>query len=239
MTIRHVPNIRSLQDYKRFPFFFLMIILVFHLFPASSQQKTTFSIAADPHISWFTSDNRDIDTKGIKPGISFGLVVDRFFGEKYAFSTGLFMTHLGGNLSYSDTVQIGTTKDTVTVPAGTILSYSLQYINIPIALKLKTVEIGYKTFFVELGLKAMLRINSKATAPNKLLVKDKISDEIAFFNIAYSFGGGMEFSVGGNTSIIGGLYYTSTFLDITKDLYHKPQDNMRARMMSLRLGVLF
>ena len=57
----------------------------------------------------------------------------------------------------------------------------------------------------------MLRINSKASAPNNLLVKDKISDETAFFNLAYSFGGGMEFSVGGNTSIIGGLFYTSTW----------------------------
>ena len=239
MTRKHLPNLRSLQDCKRFPFFFLMFILVFHLFPASSQQKTTFSIAADPHISWFTSDHRHIDTKGIKPGISFGLVVDSFFSDKYAFSTGIFMTHLGGNISYSDTVQIGTSIDTVTVPAGTILTYRLQYISIPIALKLKTVEIGYKTFFVELGLKAMMRINSKATAPNNLLVKDKISDEIAFFNLAYSFGGGMEFSVGGNTSIIGGLYYTSTFLDITNDLYQKPQDYLRASMMSLRIGVLF
>ncbi len=239
MIKRHLPNLRGLHDYKRFPFFFLTIILVFRLFPASSQQKTTFSIAADPHISWFTSDNRYIETNGIKPGISFGLVVDRFFGEKYAFSTGLFMTHLGGNLSYSDTVQIGTSIDTVTVPAGTILSYRLQYISIPLALKLKTVEIGYKTFFVELGLKAMIRINSKASAPNNLLVKDKISDEIALFNLAYSFGGGMEFSLGENTSIIGGLYYTNTFLDITKDLYNKPKDYLRASMMSLRVGVLF
>lgn len=239
MTRKHLPNFKRLLDNKRFPFIFLIIILVFHLFPASSQQKTTFSIAVDPHISWFTSDNKYIDTKGIKPGISFGLVVDSFFGEKYAFSTGLFMTHLGGNLSYSDTIQIGTSIDTVTVPAGTILSYGLQYITIPIALKLKTVEIGYKTFFVELGLKAMLRINSKATTPNNLFVKDKISDEIAFLNLAYSFGGGMEFSVGGNTSIIGGLYYTSTFLDISKDLYHKPQDYLRARIISLRVGVLF
>lgn len=239
MTRRHRPNVRSMQDYKHFPFFFLMIILGFHLFPASSQQKTTFSIAADPHISWFTSDHRDIDTKGINPGISFGLVVDKFFSEKYAFSTGLFMTHIGGNLSYADTVQIGTSIDTVTVPSGTILSYRLQYISIPVALKLKTVEIGYKTFFVELGLKAMMLISSKATAPNNLLVKDKISDEIAFLNLAYSFGGGIEYSVGGNTSIIGGLYYTSTFLDITKDLYQKPQDYLRASMMSLRLGVLF
>ena len=239
MTRKHLPNLRSLQNYKRFPFFFLIIILVFHLFPASSQQKTTFSIAVDPHISWFTSDNRYIDTKGIKPGISFGLVVDNFFSEKYAFSTGLFMTYLGGNLSYSDTVQIGTSIDTITVPAGTILTYRLQYLTIPVALKLKTVEIGYKTYFVELGLKAMMRINSKATAPNNLLVKDKISDEIAFLNLAYSFGGGVEFSVGGNTSIIGGLYYTSTFLDITKDLYEKPKDYLRVSMISLRAGVLF
>ncbi len=207
--------------------------------PAFSQKETTFSIAIDPHISWFTSDHRDIDTKGIKPGISFGLVVDRFFGEKYAFSTGLFMTHLGGNISYSDTVQIGTSTDTITIPAGNVLSYSLQYISIPVALKLKTVEIGYKTFFVELGLKAMMRINSKAKAPNNLLVKDNIKDEIAFLNLAYSFGGGMEYSLGGNTSIIGGLYYTSTFLDITKDLYQKPGDFMRVSMMSLRVGVLF
>ncbi len=239
MIKRQLPNLKGFQAYKRFQFFFLMQILVFHLSPAFSQSETSLSIAVDPHISWFKNDNRDIDTKGVKPGISYGLIIDKFFGEKYAFSTGLFITHLGGKLSYSDTVLIAGSVDTVIVPAGTVLTYNLQYLSIPVALKLKTVEIGYKTFYVELGLKAMVRINSKASAPDNLLVKDNISDETALFNLAYFFGGGMEFSVGGNTSIIGGLFYTNTFLDITKDLHQKPKDYLRASIMSFRIGVLF
>lgn len=219
---------------------FFILFLLICLQPAFSQQeKTTFSIALDPNISWFASDHRDVNTSGVKSGVSFGLVMDNFFSDKYAFTTGLFMTHAGGKLAYENEEGIVTSVDTTIIPAGNELKYGLQYVNVPIGLKLKTTEIGYLTYYVELGVKAMVRISSQGTAPNNLLDKEKINQELAMFNMAYYMGAGFEYSIGGSTSLVGGLYYNSTFLDISKDLVSKPNDYLRMHIMNIRLGVLF
>lgn len=204
-----------------------------------AQKSTTFSVTLDPAVTWFSNDRKELETKGAELALSYGLTMDRFFNEKYALSTGLSVTSLGGNLLYNDTVLIKTSYDTVKIPPGTRIQYRIRYFTIPLGLKLKTVEIGYKTFFVDLGLKAMIRINAKASTKNKMLDKDKVRDEIQLFNMAYYFGAGMEYSLGESTAIVGGLYYARTFLDITKDLYGKQPDFLNANILSLKIGVLF
>ncbi len=219
-----------------------ILIIVFMLISGnvfSQKEKTKLSIAVEPGISWFSSDHRQVRTDGLKTGISFGLVVDNYFGEKYAVSTGAFMMYTGGKMSYTDTVDIVTAFDTLSIPGGIELNYGLQYLAVPFGLKLETVEIGYTTFYVELGVKALLRLGSKASAPNNLLNKEKISDEISFFNLAWSIGGGFEYSIGGSTSLIGGLYFNNSFIDITKDRNNKPEDYLRLNSLSLRMGILF
>ncbi len=204
-----------------------------------AQNTSTFSISVDPTITWFASDRNTVETKGNRPGISYGLIMDHFFGEKYALSTGAGIYFIGGNLAYADTVSIQTRYDTVLIPAGTRLNYRINYVSVPLGLKLKTVEIGYKTFFVDLGIRALFRIKAKASTENNLLQKDDIKEEINFFNMAYFFGGGLEYSLGGNTAITGGLYYARTFLDITSDNIGKQSDYLNANILSLKIGVLF
>ena len=219
---------------------FLWLILTLSMgWHGMAQKSTTFSIALDPAVTWFSNDRKEISTKGAELGISYGLIMDHFFSEKYAISTGLSVSSLGGELTYADTVLIKTAYDTVEIPQGTGIRYRIRYINIPLGLKLKTVEIGYKTFFVDLGLKAMFRISAKASTNNNLLNKDKVEDEIQLFNMAYYFGAGMEYSLGETTAILGGLYYTRSFLDITKDPLGKQPDYLNSNMISLKIGVLF
>jgi len=218
---------------------FCLVIVILAGSPGFAQKTTTFSISVDPAITWFSNDRRELDTKGAELGISYGLAMDHFFSEKYALSTGVSISSLGGNLMYDDTVLIKTAYDTVEIPQGNGIRYRIKYVNIPFGLKLKTVEIGYKTFFVDLGLKAMFRISAKASADNGLLNKDKVEDEIQLFNMAYFFGAGMEYSLGGSTAIVGGIYYTHSFLDITKDLFGKQPDYLNSNMISLKIGVLF
>ena len=119
------------------------------------------------------------------------------------------------------------------------MNYNLTYLYFPMGLKLKTVEIGYKTFYVDLGIKAMFRLKATASTDNNILQKNNINDETNLFNMLYYVGAGMEYSLGGNTALIFGFYYSRTFLDITTDILNKPPDHLNANILSLRLGVLF
>lgn len=204
-----------------------------------AQKKIRFSISVDPLLSWFSHDNPVVDSKGTNIDLKYGLTMDSFFDENYAISSGIFMTGLRGNLTYNDTVFLGSAYDTATVLPGMPVGYSINYLTIPFGLKLKTIKIGYKTFYFDFGVNAMIRVKSKVNSSAAGLNKYPVRGEINLFNMSYYVGGGMEYSLGGNTALTGGIYYSGTFLDLTSDALNKPPGRTFARMLSIKLGVLF
>src|SRR5690554_7935998 len=70
--------------------------------PTQAQQAgdTRFSFVLAPQLSWIKSDHDNIDNNGSDFGYNFGVVIDRFFGNNYAFSTGLTINTTGGKLAY-------------------------------------------------------------------------------------------------------------------------------------------
>ncbi len=161
--------------------------------------------------------------------------MDLYFTENYAFSTGLSILGTGGDLHYLDSLDFRFGGGRDTLPAGSTVKYKLQYLTIPFSLKLKSNEIGYSRFFAHLGLNA--HINTRATADvnyNDIKGED-INDEIQFFMMSYFIGAGLEYSLGGNTALIGGIYFTSGILDVMKT------EDYRAHVgsISLRVGVKF
>jgi len=204
-----------------------------------SQRRNTLSISAEPLISWFSDDNIAIKTKGAHLGVKYGLTFDHFFDRNYAFTSGIYLTRLGGYLSFGDTVAIEGDYDSFLVPTGNSIHYAVQYINVPLGLKLKTTKIGYKTFFIDMGMNALFRLSSKISTDNPNISKLPANKEINLFNLAYYAGGGLEYSLGGNTSLLGGLYYTNTLLDLSTDLSGKPAGKTFARILSIKLGIIF
>ena len=60
----------------------------------------------------------------------------------------------GGRLISSDTTVMEFTNFNATVLPGNPVIYKIQYLSIPIGLKLQTNQIGYITFFTDLGLRS-------------------------------------------------------------------------------------
>lgn len=111
----------------------------------------------------------------------------------------------------------------------------MQYINIPLGLKLKTNEIGYLTFFTHLGLNAGINIKAIGEIDSYELNNENISKEIKLLNMGYFIGAGFEYSIGGNTALVLGLTYTNGFLDVTSDSDNK----VTLSNLNIRVGVLF
>jgi hypothetical protein len=67
------------------------------------------------------------------------------------------------------------------------------------------------------------------------LSKDNVKKEINLFNTNYFFGGGVEYNVGGNTSLLAGIFFNNGFLDVLSNNDHKAVLNY----LTFRVGVLF
>jgi len=200
-------------------------------------QNARFTVFVDPKLSWMTPDKKDVTSDGSKLGVNIGLAIDNFFGPNYAFTTGISIDNTGGFLKFNeiDGKSIETNSGIDTIPLGNTLEYKLQYISIPLGLKLKTNEIGYFTFITHLGVNTGINIKATGEVENYELENTNISDEVKLFNLAYFIGAGAEYSIGGNTAIVLGLTYTNGFVDITKDTDNK----VTCSNVTIRIGILF
>lgn len=219
----------------------LIFLLLFSipLAKSSGQQRIGFGVHADPVISWFTSDISSVKNNGARPGFNFGLTYNRYFADNYSFSTGISILSAGGKVVSKDTTVMDFSSFRSTVLPGNTIVYKLQYIAIPVGLKLQTNQIGYVTFFADLGLVPKLVINRKIDIPSRDISGENASKELRMVNLSYHITGGVEYSLGGTTALVFGLDFDNNFMDITKDNGSQPDDRVSQKILSFRFGVNF
>ncbi len=204
-------------------------------FIGSRGQDLQFGVFVEPQLSWLTPDAKNIDRDGFRIGINGGMIMDKYFAKNYAFTTGVSISNIGGNLFYEDSLTIKTAEAEQVMSPRSTVDYRLQYVSVPLGLKFKTNQIGYFTFFAQLGFTPQINIRARADASRSQLDRENISDEINLFNLSYFFGGGIEYSLGGSTELIGGIIFNNGFIDVLKS------KNSRETLsfLSLRFGIMF
>src|SRR5690606_27783557 len=181
------------------------IILVFLLLTgyaaAQSTGDTRFTFVLSPQISWIKSDMDRVNHGRSKMGYNFGLLVDYFFGDNYAITSGSTINTTGGKLEY-----LSSGNNTVAARAR----YNLRYIEIPMSPKLRSAELKHMNIYERFGLSPQLNIMAKDNDDNG------ISDEVKLLDVGYHIGGGIEYSVGGKNALVFGLLFNNGFMDTTK-----------------------
>jgi len=206
---------------------------------AQDEQKLHFGLKAAPSLAWISSDSKGFASNGSKLGFSYGLITEFNFSKHYAFATGVDVTYRGGNSKYSFDVNDSTTAVVET-------KYNLQYIEIPITLKLKTNEIGYLTYFLQFGLEPGFNIRSRADIKTTMQVAGHpavatetddvdIMDGINNLNLSMIIGGGLEYTLSGSTVLLAGVTFSNGFLDVIDGDAIKANSNY----LALTLGILF
>lgn len=217
---------------KRLFVFFLAV----NTLTVFSQSTIRLGAHIDPIVTWFSPRTSNIERDGARLGYNGGLIVETYFKPNYAFVSGLSLTSLGGNLMYTDSASLSTSSgNNVIIPNNTTVAYNLTYLSIPVALKLKSNEIGYITYYAQMGFTPQFNIGSRATSTDDLLNKDNVSKEINLFNLSYFFGGGIEYNIGGQTSLITGIFFNNGFIDVFSSSRHKAVVNF----FNLRIGMMF
>lgn len=198
----------------------------------SFSQSVRFGFTTSPTLGF---NSIDPSNAGIADGIEFSEDSSSKFGfqygvmadfdissdDRYFFNTGLVMHHTGYNFS-SEGGLAGTTDYEV----------STQYLEIPTTLKLKTNEIGFLKYYGHFGLNHGIKVGEKIKSPD-----DAASSEFdpASYNAALNVGGGIEFNLSGETSLMGGLFYNNGFSKVLDD----SRGTLKQNQLGLRIGVFF
>lgn len=145
--------------------------------------------------------------------LGVGVIADYFFSQHYAFSTGLVYRSKGSEISYTYEPQDGNGPITLTD------DIAIQYIELPVTLKLFTNEIAPSTILYfqvggSLNTKVAAKVNDK-----KVIDGDKTAKRFNIFEADAMLGGGTEFQFGESTKLFAGITYHRGLSDIDNKYY--------------------
>ncbi len=201
-------------------FFFALTVFL------QAQNDIRFGFQLSPTFNWMNTTTNRINQSGTNLGVKLGMIGEFYFRENYAFSSGIgFAFNSGGTLQhevggkYWTKSELSTTLDTL--PQGVKLKYGLQYVEIPIGLKMRTREFGYLRYFAEPGLVLGFRSQSKGKIEG-VGVGDEGKDinirkEVNAINLSWGISGGIEYTLSESTSLVGGVGIQIGFTDATDD----------------------
>ena len=220
----------------------LVFMLVCGVTAAWSQDSNfRFGVKVQPALAWFRVDapgEANLESDGMPFGFGYGLITDFGFTERYAFSTGIEIAYRGGKMIHSYTE----TNAGITTSFTQRTKLSLQFVEIPLTLKLRTNEIGYLTYFFQVGVAPGYAIRTKADIEvNDVVVEEDadISDQINEFNLSMILSAGAEYSLGGSTSLLLGLTFNNGFLDLLDDKDYNEKVKGNSNYLALMVGVMF
>ncbi len=168
-------------------------------------------------------------------GFSYGLLGDFNFAENYSFSTGLTITTINGKSTEVNPAPYHNPGD-ATMPYG--LKYKLQYLEIPLTVKLRTAKVGEMVWYGQFGLSNGFNIGAKQDVElsgRKIEEDLNIKDLTNFYRAGLILGAGGEFELDTHTSIAVGLTFNNGFTDISDD----KNRNVRNHYVGLNLAVFF
>lgn len=217
---------------------------------AQEDKKFRFGLHASPILSWMNPDSKDYESASTVMRFSYGLSAEFIIEDNYSFATGIDILGAGGVLQYPHSQKVKDTDSAAT--SGTLSrTYNIQYIQLPVTIKMRSNEIGYFRFYGQFGIGNCFKLHAKADDEFEFggstggVINEEgkdISDEVNFYKASLMVGGGIEYSLGENTALTAGLIYNNGFTDILSGQNAQdPGLNENATMsyIELKIGIIF
>jgi hypothetical protein len=222
--------------------FLIGIVLIFSSslgYARSSDRKVSVAIHLQPHTSWIHGDESFIGKAPVRLGVEGGLRLDYRFDRLFAFSIGATLNQTGGNIIYGNNLYLDLDHGRDTLRPGTKVTYRLQYVEIPVALKFILPQIGYSRWYAEIGLDPMVNTRAFINATDNNIAKEPFQQGVAKYNLAWHTALGLNYSLGNWLSLQFAVVYKNTFLDITRENEIRKADNARINQIGLSVGLKF
>ena len=213
--------------------------------PAAFAQ-VEIGLKVSPSISYLRTSSPSataFESQSSKFSFGGGIFMDYFFGQNYAFNTGLFLTGKGGTISYLDRSSPNATATRVEQ------KIAMQYLELPLTIKLFTNEVAPDTrvyFQVggSLAVPVQARINGNKNYVDTFNANNETSASSHVFAVDANLIGavGAEYQLGQSTKFLAGLSYHHGLVDL--DRYFEKNRGfsdvaIKNSVFSLDLGLKF
>lgn len=211
----------------------------------SSDKNFHFGLNFTPGYYWLSASSPNAKGSG-SLGYGFGVNLEFYFTQNYGFCTGLELTSFKAN--YTNTTS-WTAKNLSTADSITAHALKVQYLEIPLLLKLKTLPIGLMKYFGIVGLNPGIRVKATDSytvtglainpAGNSYTANYNVSNvsassKTSVLRLAYLIGAGVEYNIAGSTSLQGAISFDSDFLNMLSG-----SNSVTNKTIKLTIGVLF
>ena len=171
------------------------------------------------------SNTYSLKSDGAQLKFKFGLIADFMLADNYYFSTGLLYVPKQVTLIATEEPNLRTLTE----------EYNLQYLQIPLTMKLYTNEITLDTrLFFNIGATAELAISEKFDIDNEVIGDYKL------FDSSLLLGAGVERNIGVNTAVYIAVVYNRGLINpIANALDIGQKIILKNDMLSLDLGIKF
>jgi len=237
-----------------------------HTVSAQDNRKVIIGFKASPNFAWTRMMEGPMENNGLGLGFSYGLMGDINIANNpnYWLSTEFIVTSTPSKINTNDTLWSEKSSNGGIPYKNASFSYNLQYIQIPITLKLKTNEIGKFKYWGQFGIAPAFLMQQKlktASSPSvygsgtqshnpNLDGNDKYDfkgdagnfqgngvfmDDVRKARLSMIMGAGVETRISGKTMFSAGLRFDNAFSDVFMDDAVDGRNNF----LGIQLGVYF
>lgn len=198
--------------------------------------------------AWIKSNTDSMNYDGMRLGMGYGFIGEFNLADNFGLTSGFDVMYVGGKIDFTKPSLLnnkfgGQVLDTAAVSRvkNASATYKIQYLSIPVMLKMRTNEINYMTYFLRVGGSIGMRIGSKGDlnynlgSTNVVVDNVKLNDDFSFFRASFIVGAGVEYSLGGSTTALAELSFNNGLIDVFKS---KSTDGV-SNFISLKVGVVF
>lgn len=234
------------------PFFTLLILL--SLSSQAQQKPFKFGFKLSPAISWLSPDAKNYEGNGSDFTFSWGLIADITLMENYYLATGFNVSYFSGKLKYPEIATLETAGVPMDYTGEMQRNYHLRYIEVPMALKMKTNELAKNLkFFGQIGINTGFNIRAKSNdefnGTNPITGKYSygenkvdIKEETTLVKASLLVGAGTEYVIDESVSVVMGINFNNGFTNILKGS-NNVDSSIDAKAVpyyfELNLGVIF
>lgn len=226
---------------------FAILAIVFSCYSVLGQSSDSksfhFGLNVTPGLYWLKPNTQNNTSNGSSFGFGYGANLEFYFTQNYGLCTGLEVTSF--KAKYTNTINDNTTnvlKDSVTQHTG----LSLEYLELPLMLKMKTNAIGLMKYFgqVGLGTGVLLKATDAYTVTGGMnqpasqtysKSNVKVNSQTNLLRLSLVIGLGVEYNIASSTSLQFAANFDNGFLNLNKS----SDSQVLSKGITLTVGVLF
>lgn len=197
----------------------------------SAFSQTEVGIIVSPSLSANRVATEDyspsIKAGGARLKLALGAFADVFLAENYYFSSGISLATKNAGVKYVSSTAGQASEE-----------YRLQYIQIPLTLKLFTNEVALdKRIFVQFGILNEIKIDEKRQTGN---TTGEAIGGFRFYDFSGLLRAGLDFRIGYDTSVFAAISYTRGLTNVLRDhSYPVASLQIKNDIVGLDFGIKF